>query len=59
MQVAVINLTETTNENFIIDIDSQEKREKGIRTQKVVIKSQGMKAKEQKEVKKKLKHQKN
>lgn len=52
MQVAVINLTETTNENFIIDIDSQEKREKGIRTQKVVIKSQGMKAKEQKEVKK-------
>lgn len=59
MQVAVINLTETTNENFIIDIDSQEKREKGIRTQKVVIKSQGMKAKEQKEVKKNLKHQKN
>lgn len=59
MQVAIINLTETTNENFIIDIDSQEKREKRNPNTKGSHKITRDESKRTKRSKKNLKHQKN
>lgn len=54
--MAVINLTETTNENFIIDIDSQEKREKRNPNTKGSHKITRDESKRTKRSKKNLKH---